>query len=259
MAAAGSRARGRGRRRRAALPGSEPREAFGIWRQTDGGPLSYRDEGRIVYHPSSNNVQICIKRYSNYQWVPIYDLTQAKFDEHRMKISGVLSCLFESWATHNGVDVIRSSQSRGSQHASHAEELSSINDEDFKLLNEMYDALPSEQKLTLKDKYKDASFMKNRCQCCDSYMSTQYKCIHSDCSGMCKSCHGNSIASGVETCPACKKEQKLECPICTETKSPNEMLMSKHCSHGICLACFADSYRCGKAITKCPMCRGKFH
>jgi len=268
MAAASGR--GHSRRRRVAPPGSEPREAFGLWRQTDAGPLSYRDEGRIVYDPSTDDVKICVKRYTNYQWAPIYNLSQAKFEEHRLKISEVLTSLSESWATHNGYDVIHSSDSSRSSHRSkpkHSKHNGSPthprtiphNEDDFKLLSEMYDGLSSEQKAHLKDKYKDATFMKNRCQCCDAYMSSQYKCIHSDCSGMCKTCHGNSIANGVESCPACKKEQKLECPICTETKAPNEMLMSKNCSHGICLACFADSYRCGKTISKCPMCRCKFH
>ena len=250
-----SRRRGRGRRQRGFPIGGEPRSDFGLERDTDSGPLSFRDEGRIIYNPSTNSVKICIKRYTNFVWVPLYDLTQAKFDENRGKIASVFTSLCEEMAS--GSNPMASYGQRKS--SKHTSDCVSSNEDDFKLLSEIYDTLKPEHKETLKAKYPESSFIKNRCTCCDSYMSSHYKCIHSDCVGMCKTCHGNSIASGVEKCPACKQEQKLECPICLATKCPDDMLMSKHCCHGICLACFADSYRSGKAVKKCPMCRGNFH
>lgn len=266
-AAAGSGSGSSSRRRRRGGRNYSP-PSFSLWRSSRDDSISARDYGRITYNPRTRKLQIVTKRYSSYIWQDISLLSKTKFEEHQTNINNCMRDLASNWASTNYEDVIDDEVVLMSiadtipspqQYADSIDKGPTLEGDDFALLTEIYDTLSQEKKTELKEKYKNTTFMKKRCSCCDSFMQMQYKCIHSDCVGMCKTCHGNSIASGVECCPACKKEQKLECPICTDTKKPDEMLMGKRCPHGICLACFADSYRCGKAITKCPMCRCKFH
>ena len=128
------------------------------------------------------------------------------------------------------------------------------------MIQEMYDRLDEESKREMKEKYKNESFFKDRCVCCNKHSVKKEKCLKSDCCGMCAECYRNSIGSGeVEKCPACGEKQVVECPICTEEKKIGELLQGKKCSHCVCLTCFAESYRSGYPIDTCPMCRADFH
>tara|TARA_X000000368_G_C22617324_1_gene530702 strand:- start:209 stop:538 length:330 start_codon:yes stop_codon:yes gene_type:complete len=90
---------------------------------------------------------------------------------------------------------------------------------------------------------------------------------------MCESCYsswqkGNNIKNGIfvfgsskmdkHTCPACNKSQLMECPICYENKSKNEMIESDNCTHSICCTCFSKSFK-SNPIIECPMCRAQFN
>ena len=222
-----------------------------------------RDVGKIVYKPDINRVLILVKHYSAYEWRSIRALSKAKMEENNQALTSMLTTaaqklysLYENTQGH--IDGAGKQHKHKHRKSAHTKKPVPTHD-DFSILAELYDDLPAEKKEAIREKYAHTAFMKNRCTCCDTFMTSSYTCIHSDCVGMCKTCHGNSIASGVDTCPACKKEQTLECPICTETKKPDQMLMGKHCSHGVCLSCFAESFRCKKTISKCPMCRAAFH
>lgn len=221
-----------------------------------------RDVGKIVYKPDINRVLILVKHYSTYEWRSIRALSKAKLEENQPTLASMLTTTAQKLYSH--YENTRDSTHGPRKHHKHRTSTPPPKKpvpthDDFSILAELYDDLPVEKKEAIREKYAHTAFVKNRCTCCDSFMSSSYTCIHSDCIGMCKTCHGNSIASGVDTCPACKKEQTLECPICTETKKPDQMLMGKHCSHGVCLSCFAESFRCKKTISNCPMCRAAFH
>ena len=86
----------------------------------------------------------------------------------------------------------------------------------------------------------------------------KHKCLHSDCPGMCEKCLDQFEEIDLEKCPACDKEQTIECPICAVTKCSKDFMKSKHCSHGICHKCFADSFRAERPINKCPLCRATY-
>lgn len=132
---------------------------------------------------------------------------------------------------------------------------------DIQLLTDMYSHLTDDVKRSLRTTHSDAPFFKNRCKCCDTHLdpSSTKTCIHHDCTGMCHTCYSNSLSSGASTCPSCDREQIITCPICTDDKKPDELLLGRTCSHAICLACFADSYRIGRPIDTCPLCRKNFH
>jgi hypothetical protein len=77
------------------------------------------------------------------------------------------------------------------------------------------------------------------------------KCIHIDCVGACNECHSENED---EKCRACGKDQKLECPICTEVFQPSFMNIFG-CKHAVCWKCSCKAHECKKPLKKCPMCR----
>ena len=114
--------------------------------------------------------------------------------------------------------------------------------------------LNAEQRTAMLEKHNRCIYTHKTCSCCHEYKadpSDITKCLHSSCSGMCRDCH----ATMTDTCPACHQTQEIECPICFETKKADEMMMSNHCSHGVCIGCYNASCSSGHPIEKCPMCR----
>ena len=87
-------------------------------------------------------------------------------------------------------------------------------------------------------------------------ISPLIKCLHFDCVGACAECRKaeKEGGGGDGTCCACKREQKAECPVCTEIHT-EEYLKILPCKHVLCWKCICNSYECGHPIKKCPQCR----
>lgn len=81
------------------------------------------------------------------------------------------------------------------------------------------------------------------------------KCVHFDCSGACDDCRDASLLE-TGTCCACGQEQRLECPICLESKTPDHMNIFA-CKHAVCWQCNCKAHEAKRPLTKCPVCRGK--
>lgn len=114
--------------------------------------------------------------------------------------------------------------------------------------------LNAEQRAEMMEKHSNCIYSRKTCTCCQEYKaepSDITKCIHSSCPGLCRDCHSTMG----DTCPACYQTQEIECPICFDTKKADEMMMSNHCSHGVCIGCYNASCSSGLPIEKCPMCR----
>lgn len=195
----------------------------------------------LYYCRRDNNVYVNVFKRGLLQWVPLQQTATKKVGEIKDLLNRSM------------VELIKRADTK------HRVTESSSTDATMRLVQELFDSVSDEKKSELKTKYANTAFFKNRCQCCDAFTTTKKKCIHSDCVGMCATCYGNSIGSGVEECPACRKKQEIECPICCETKKIGECLMGAKCSHGVCLTCFADAYRAHRPIENCPMCRAEFH
>jgi len=94
---------------------------------------------------------------------------------------------------------------------------------------------------------------KSYCFSCYKMSLKKYKCIHFDCVGMCSECINNVLTS--DECPACKKPQIIQCPICLDKWSVRSCQIMK-CGHGVCYKCTNRSWKeMGKGITQCPTCR----
>ena len=96
---------------------------------------------------------------------------------------------------------------------------------------------------------------KSYCFSCYKLSVEKHKCIHFDCNGMCAECIKNVLT--LDKCPACKKPQIIQCPICLEKWSVRSCKIM-NCGHGVCYKCMNRSWKeMGKGITQCPTCRSK--
>ena len=55
-----------------------------------------------------------------------------------------------------------------------------------------------------------------------------------------------------------QKNEKMDCCICLENLTKNDMIKSKYCSHSICYKCYGKALQGGNPILKCPLCREDF-
>ena len=91
----------------------------------------------------------------------------------------------------------------------------------------------------------------NICGSCFSCKATT-PCVHFDCPGACAECREELDED--DKCCTCGKSQQMQCPICFDTFSPNNLEILK-CRHCICLRCYLRSFKLKKQIKKCPTCR----
>ena len=93
----------------------------------------------------------------------------------------------------------------------------------------------------------------NFCSACYKICEKKYKCIHFDCTGMCRECIQEVTTTSA--CPACKKQQILTCPICIEKWNVRSCKILD-CGHGICYKCCNRKWKeMGEGVTICPQCR----
>ena len=204
-----------------------------------------QSERTMMYSARDNRVYVNVERRGAKEWVPLAQASNVKVASLKLAIHmtiGELSKRLISMCN----QVPTSSPP-------------TIDQSTMNLIQELYDEVDDVKRSQLKSTYADNPFFANRCNCCDSYMEKKHSCIHSDCPGMCSECHAHSIGSGTDKCPSCNKEQVIDCPVCCETKKVGECLLGTKCSHGVCLSCFAEAYRCRRPIDKCPLCRTDFH
>jgi hypothetical protein len=83
-------------------------------------------------------------------------------------------------------------------------------------------------------------------------------CPMEGCPGMCAIDFDRYNKEGFEECFCCKKKQELDCPICYDTLSVNNMVKGDNCAHYICWKCYGQAYKGGNPIKCCPMCRSQF-
>ena len=94
---------------------------------------------------------------------------------------------------------------------------------------------------------------RSNCFSCHKLSIKKHKCIHFDCPGMCMECINNVLT--LDKCPACKKPQIIQCPICLEKWSVRSCKVM-NCGHGVCYKCLNRSWtQMGKGVTQCPTCR----
>ena len=94
---------------------------------------------------------------------------------------------------------------------------------------------------------------RSNCFSCHKLSIKKHKCIHFDCPGMCPECINTVLT--LDQCPACKKPQIIQCPICLEKWSVRSCKIM-NCGHGVCYKCLNRSWtQMGKGVTQCPTCR----
>jgi len=122
--------------------------------------------------------------------------------------------------------------------------------------------------------FKKSKLAGHICNVCYEYSDTITKCIHTDCPGCCDTCHkiplliprpqsspinheegGDNLPVIMDiVCPACKRTQKVKCPVCLDTKDSGEMCLLS-CRHAFCWKCYGMGVMKGQQMTKCPLCR----
>ena len=131
-----------------------------------------------------------------------------------------------------------------------------INKKTLTLIKELYNKIGSDEREAYINNGIYELFKKTQlCHICFK-ISPLIKCLHFDCVGACAECRKaeKEGGGGDGTCCACKREQKAECPVCTEIHT-EEYLKILPCKHVLCWKCICNSYECGHPIKKCPQCR----
>jgi|TARA_B100000795_G_scaffold245967_1_gene211400 hypothetical protein len=124
------------------------------------------------------------------------------------------------------------------------------------MFEQLYSNLTNDDKRGFIKMNSDAWLHKITCLSCLNISEDKNKCMHHDCSGICPSC--TELWDKNTTCPSCKKEQKIKCPICWCEKTSQELTKSVSCPHSVCWECYGKAFRAQKPIYNCPLCRAEF-
>jgi len=201
-------------------------------------PASGNNEGEMRLYINSENestFRICIKRYNEYEWCPMDEISAANWMKYRDDI--------------NKSHVKSYAQSV----KSYAQSVKSNPDN---VVTSILSILTSSQRKEWFKKHPD--YVKNICTGCDKFCNEMKKCVHLDCIGMCSACFDKTNELEFEVCGCCKQKQELDCPICQDTHPVNNMLKSETCSHHVCYKCFGMSIKTSRPLANCPMCRSVF-
>ena len=205
--------------------------------------------------PPPDSAVICINYRNNLCWAPINDTSGGFLERYKNHISDFIS-------TNYKVKEVLSAKP-----FSEALMIDMYNMHDIDTRKKIIKRANAEEKKQL--------IRKNICSLCYKYSTNGIEtCIHIDCPGCCKECKtiplfrrvindidkpGDENKSFhqrlVEICVACKKEQKLRCPICLEDKVLNDICIIG-CKHAFCYKCYCEGSIKGYPIMKCPQCRG---
>ena len=221
-------------------------------------PHSHRPVGALYYDVIDNYLYVVSTYGARSEWVDLSFLSPGKFKKHNVSICDNIKLVCKrliddkSRYMNNLANMEGKLSSLRKVHKQEKTEMTT-------LLSGFYNKLSLEKQVEFRETNADTKFVKSLCTVCHEHTNKKHKCLHSDCPGMCEKCLDQFEEIGLEKCPACDKEQTIECPICAVTKCSKDFMKSKHCSHGICHKCFADSFRAERPINKCPLCRAKFH
>ena len=190
-----------------------------------------RDVGKIILFNNDSwsgeqekKICICIKKYGKYYWEPVTELSGANWLRYRRSIAKAMAAAAQD---PTGLTV---------------EEL-------LPMLRDLYESSHLESSLVL-EKHPSARFC--ICSGCKKFdTGEKRKCIHTDCTGLCKVCYDKLDLE----CPGCGRAQMTPCPICKEDKHTERLMCNPSCGHYVCWECYGRAYRYGKALEKCPLCR----
>lgn len=236
--------------------------------------------GDLIYIKSTHHIYSYVIQNGISKFVPLHQLTKKNWDMQKVRVSTALqhSVYHITHLNEHNQIIIERPEIRPRQttppptyevtdltqphrhvHTHTNPRPEPIKKEAMELFQEMFESLTQEKREAIKTKYASNEFFANQCKICNKFTQQKQHCIMSGCSGMCEECFVEYFPPGSEACPSCQQIQKIDCPICIDEKKTDDVIMGKNCNHGVCLRCFAESYRCGKPITKCPMCRVNFH
>lgn len=228
-------------------------------------------EGEIMFYNGNNNdyyqsnrPYLCVKNRNKYIWKEISNISGAKFNSNKEEIADSLEEMYMKF------------RMMENSHNVTKRKLKSKNKECDAILIYMFNKMDVGQRIAFYMEYPEIQqqFKKYSCNTCSNLSNKTFKkCRHDDCIGMCENCYnswnnGSSIninsifefghISTCKTqCPACKKNQNYECPICYDEKPEKDMMFSDNCDHFICKNCFCNSFD-SNPIVDCPMCRTHF-
>ena len=198
-------------------------------------PASGNNEGEMRLYINSENeaaFRICIKKYNEYEWCPMDDISATNWMKYRHSI---------------GRAYAQSSFSAKSNMSLPA---------DNNVVSSILSILTTSQR---KDWFKKhPEYTKNVCTGCGKFCNEMKKCVHLDCTGMCSDCFDKTNKLEFEVCGCCKQKQELDCPICQETHAVANMMKSENCCHHVCYKCFGMSIQTSRPLANCPMCRCVF-
>ena len=225
-------------------------------------------QGRVLFWDRqgdgiTNRPHVCIPSRNTYVWKDLRYLSGPKFQGNRVKISDHLT------------EMYRVLRREINSHNVTKRKLNSAYDLNSEMFAYMFNKMnPGERKIFM-EKFPDQEERLSHITCpvCSNVTCKSFvKCRHDSCTKMCQQCHddwqnGSSINNGMfifghlscdkDTCPACKKSQLYQCPICYDDCKKEQMMFSDNCDHSICKNCFCNSFS-SNPIVDCPMCRKQF-
>ena len=198
-------------------------------------------EGTIA---KSKNGIICmnVQKYGGYYWEPLSLLSGGNWKKYRIGV-GAKIIAYKNSDTPKWTGIIKKMNSQIKE----CKETSYL----------LYESLTPELKKEFIKKNKNSWLAKETCCVCLEKTKNKNKCIHSDCCGMCNNCFKNHTDEEGK-CIACKKIQKIQCPICFDEFAEEKMCKSETCTHYVCWECYGRSFHHERPITSCPACRAQF-
>lgn len=195
---------------------------------------------------------LCFKNYGRYQWMRIDTIGAQKLKDNRSEIAKQYKILYKKYkGAKKRISKLKKNNETNGDEAFMAHLWSSY---DSRIQKDVMQEMLKQ--------FHTSSFSKKTCSVCLKFTTVKIKCMHHDCYGMCSDCHKESFGTDLDpiecdSCPSCKKEQKVTCPVCQEDKKNSELIHGDNCSHSICCKCFCLSFN-SNPIIECPLCRANF-
>lgn len=211
--------------------------------------------------PNDREFLICIKKRNTFYWSPLSELSGDFFLRYKEYIRNHI----------NGTQ-LSAINTRIAEGETRLAELHAFRTNSLMLIA-MYQQMSLEKKKKIINTplFKQSAMRGKICGGCYAYTEELHKCIHVDCLGRCSACQQKNVFAAQETpasaateldkvhlmckvCPACNKKQEIQCPICFEVQTADNICLLG-CRHAFCWKCYGLSCMKGRQLTKCPMCR----
>lgn len=208
----------------------------------DGFEACIDNEGQIRFLKIQSLLCVCIKSYNKWRWTPYIRLSKA----NKLKYCNNIANSFTFTLKHMPSQLRRILKNQKFMNRSINEELKYTKVFLQKKTSKITKMCEELNNANVELKHTKA-------------LLTKKTCIVDGCPGMCARDFDEYNKEGFDECFCCKKKQELECPICYDTHSVNNMARGKNCSHHICWKCYGMSCYGGNQIKKCPLCRADFN